>query len=65
MLLLLTFLVALICWKLFKFSFKLFLPLLLAVFFIGLVFKLIFFSVPIVLILLVFYLWKRSNIYLK
>lgn len=62
MLLLLTFLVALICWKLFKFSFKLFLPLLLAVFFIGLVFKLIFFSIPIVLILLVFYLWKRSNI---
>lgn len=62
MLLLLTLIVALICWKLFKFSFKLFLPLLLAVFFIGLVFKLIFFSVPIVLILLVFYLWKRSNI---
>lgn len=62
MLLLLTFLVALICWKLFKLSFKLFLPLLLVVFFIGLVFKLIFFSVPIVLILLVFYLWKRSNI---
>lgn len=58
----LTLLIALICWKLFKFSFKLFLPLLLVVFFIGLVFKLIFFSIPIVLILLVFYLWKRSNI---
>ena len=46
----LTLLVALICWKLFKFSFKLFLPLLLVVLFIGLVFKLIFFSKQIVII---------------
>lgn len=60
--LLLTLLVALICWKLLKFSFKLFLPLLLVLFIIGLVFKLIFFSVPIIVILLIFYFWKKINI---
>lgn len=60
--LLLTLLVALICWKLLKFSFKLFLPLLLVLFIIGLVFKLIFFSLPIIVILLIFYFWKKINI---
>lgn len=60
--LLLTLLVALICWKLLKFSFKLFLPLLLVLFIIGLVFKIIFFSVPIIVILLIFYFWKKINI---
>lgn len=51
-----------ICWKSFKFSFKILFPLIIGLLLVGLTFKLILFFTPILLLILLLLLFTRHNV---